>query len=70
LEERDNLRHALCSKDIASYLRQYGIEPEIVDLLQGRVPNTVFARHYFAPSLDYRGKMIRALAKLQQQIEE
>jgi hypothetical protein len=42
----------------------------MIDLLQGRVPKSVFARHYFTPSLDYRGKVIRALAKLQQQIEE
>jgi intergrase/recombinase len=34
-----------CRKIYASHLRQSGIESEIVDLLQGRVPRTVFARH-------------------------
>jgi intergrase/recombinase len=32
-------------KIFASYLRQSGIESEIVNLSQGRVPRTVFARH-------------------------
>ena len=36
-----------CLKIYASYLRQNGIESEVVDLLQGRVPKSVFARHYF-----------------------
>jgi hypothetical protein len=62
------LKH--CRKIFASYLRQAGIESEIVDLLQGRVPRTVFARHYFTPSLDYRDKVIRALNKLKEQIDE
>jgi intergrase/recombinase len=61
---------AYCRKIYASWLRQSGIESEIVDFLQGRVPKTVFARHYFTPSLGYRDKVIRALAKLKQQIEE
>jgi intergrase/recombinase len=50
-----------CRKVFASHLRQSGIEAEIVDLMQDRVPKTVFARHYFTPSLDYRDKIIRAL---------
>jgi intergrase/recombinase len=58
-----------CRKIFASYLRQSGIESEIVDLLQGRVPKTVFARHYFTLSLDYRVKVIKALSELRKQIE-
>jgi intergrase/recombinase len=58
-----------CRKIFASYLRQSGIESEIVDLLQGRVPRTVFARHYFTLSLDYRQKVLRALHKLRKDIE-
>lgn len=34
----------------ASHFRQSGIESEIVDLVQGRVPKTVFGRHYFTPA--------------------
>jgi hypothetical protein len=48
-------RHAFLPQDLCFALRQnVGIESEMVDLLQGRVPRTVFARHYFTPSLDYR----------------
>jgi hypothetical protein len=39
-----------------------------MDLMQGPVPKTVFARDYFTPSLDYRDKIIRALDKLKQQL--
>jgi intergrase/recombinase len=59
-----------CHKVFASHLRQSGIEAEIVDLLQGRVPKTVFAKHYFMPSLEYREKVIRALTKLRREIEQ
>jgi intergrase/recombinase len=58
-----------CRKIFASNLRQSGIESEIVDLLQGRVPKTVFALHYFTPSLDYRAKVLHALDKLRRNIE-
>ena len=54
-----------CRKIDGSYLRQHGgIESEIVDLLQGRVPRTVLARHYFTPSLDYRERVLSVLDKL------
>jgi intergrase/recombinase len=58
-----------CRKIFASHLRQSGIESEIVDLLQGRVPKTVFARHYFTPSSDYRIKVLSALDRLRRDIE-
>ena len=60
------MRYTLLTQGIfASHLRQSGgIESEIIDLLQGRVPRTVFARHYFTPSLDYRAKVLCALDKL------
>jgi intergrase/recombinase len=57
-----------CRKVFASHLRQSGIEGEIVDLLQGCIPKRVFARHYFTPSLEYRGKVIHALTKLKKEI--
>ena len=47
-----------CRKIFASHLRQSGLESEIVDLLQGCVPKTVFVPHYFTPSLDYRAKVL------------
>ena len=59
-----------CRKIFSSYLGQYaGIESEIVDLLQGRTPNTVFAKHYFRPNLqEYRQKALDALKELQLQL--
>jgi hypothetical protein len=63
-----SMRLKYCRKIYASWLRQSGIESEIVDMLQGRVPKTVFARHYFTPSLDYRVKVLEALHRLRKEI--
>lgn len=64
-------KYLILSQDtFACYLVQSGIEYEIIDLLQGRVPKSVFARHYFNPSLEYRDKVSRALDNLKQQIDE
>jgi intergrase/recombinase len=57
-----------CRKIYSSWLRQSGIPAEIVDLLSGRVPRSIFARHYFTPSEDYRVKVLQALEKLQRQL--
>jgi intergrase/recombinase len=53
-----------CRKIFASHLRQSGIESDIGDLLQGRVPKSVFARHYITPSLEYRTRVLQALNSL------
>jgi intergrase/recombinase len=56
-------RHSLdmnmsyCRKIFATHLRNDGIEPEIVDLLQGRIPRSVFVKHYFRP--DFPTQKIR-----------
>jgi intergrase/recombinase len=36
-----------------------GIESELIDLLQGRIPKTVFARHYFRPDFEKDMERIR-----------
>lgn len=36
-----------------------GIEPKLIDLLQGMMPKVVFARHYFRPDFDKEVKRIR-----------
>ena len=60
-----------CRKIFGSWLRQNGgIVSEAVDLLQGRVPRTVFARNYFTPSVQYRQTVLNALEKLQRAIEQ
>jgi intergrase/recombinase len=38
-----------CRKVFATYLRNEGIESEIIDLLQGRISSSVFVRHYYRP---------------------
>jgi Archaeal phage integrase len=42
-----------CRKIFATFLRTHGVEQEIIDLLQGRAPRSVFARHYFRPNFNY-----------------
>jgi intergrase/recombinase len=55
----------LCRKIFATYLRMQGITPEVIDLLQGRIPKTVFARHYLRPDMDVELEKVRnCLAKL------
>jgi len=63
------LRTSFCRKIFATYLRTHGIEQEIIDLLQGRTPKSVFARHYFKPSFkDEKEKVTRCLDNLYQKI--
>ena len=40
-----------CRKIFATYLRTNGVEQEIIDLLQGRLPKSVFLRYYYRPDL-------------------
>ena len=44
---------AYCRKIFATYLRTHGVEQEIIDLLQGRAPKSVFVRHYYRPEFNY-----------------
>lgn len=48
-----------CRKIVGTYLRIKGIEPETIDLLQGGIPKSIFARHYFRPDFDYQCKKVR-----------
>jgi len=43
---RLNLRIKELRSYYATYLRQHGILAEYIDLLQGRIPKSVFARHF------------------------
>jgi intergrase/recombinase len=42
-----------CRKIFATFMRNNGIEQEIVDLLQGRIHKSVFVRHYYLLIKDY-----------------
>ena len=44
---------AFCRKIFATHLMNNGIGQETIDLLQGRTPKSVFARHYFKPGFNY-----------------
>ena len=59
-----------CRKIYSSYLRQYaGIESEIIDLMQGRIPSTIFAKYYFRPNLQqYTRRVLDAMKQLQQEL--
>jgi len=41
-----------CRKVFATYLRNNGIMPEIINLLQGRISSSVFVNHYYRPDLN------------------
>jgi len=49
---------AYCRKIFATYLRNNGIQAEVIDLLQGRVPKSVFLRYYYKPDLGHNTRVI------------
>jgi intergrase/recombinase len=64
-----DMNMAYCRKIFATYLRIEGIELEIIDLLQGRAPKSVFARHYFKPNLlEQKEKITVCLQNLYREI--
>jgi intergrase/recombinase len=65
-----NMNMHLCRKIFASHLRASGIEPEIVDLLQGRVSQSVLVRNYLVPSKDLKDKVLTSLVRLKQELEK
>jgi intergrase/recombinase len=65
-----DMNMSYCRKIFATYLRTQGIEQEIIDLLQGRSPKTVFARHYFKPNFtDEKQKVTVCLENLYREIK-
>ena len=48
-----DMNMAYCRKTFATNLRMNGIEQDIIDLLQGRFPKSVFVRHYFRPDFNH-----------------
>jgi integrase-like protein len=64
-----DMNMAYCRKIFATYLRMQGIEQEIIDLLQGRAPRSVFTRHYFRPMFtEEKEKVISCLKNLHQRL--
>jgi intergrase/recombinase len=59
----------LCRKIFASWLRKEGIQPEVIDLLQGRVSQSILTRHYLVPQITLKDDVLNALEKLQRQLD-
>ncbi|TVP40187.1 integrase [Candidatus Nitrosocosmicus arcticus] len=59
-----NFKMSYCRKVFATFLRNEGVEAEIIDLLQGRIPNSIFLRHYYRPPLDKFNQLSKLLDKL------
>jgi intergrase/recombinase len=59
----------LTRKIFASHLRNEGIQPEVVDLLQGRVASSVLTRHYLVPKPTFKEEVLQALNGLKKEIE-
>ena len=58
------LNFSICRKIFATFLRSEGIEQEIIDLLQGRIPKSVFVRHYYRPDVSKFDEIREKLDKL------
>jgi len=51
-QNNKQMRMSYCRKIFATHLRMNGVESEIIDILQGRAPKSIFARHYFKPDIN------------------
>jgi intergrase/recombinase len=58
----------LCRKIFASHLRNSGIQPEIVDMLQCGVAQSVLTRHYLVPDQYFKEDVLKALKQLEQRL--
>jgi intergrase/recombinase len=63
-----SMRMSYCRKIFASYLRSEGIQPEFVDLLQGRVSTSILTRHYLVPDNSLRNNVLSVVEKLREKI--
>jgi intergrase/recombinase len=63
-----SMRMAYCRKIFASYLRSEGIQPEFVDLLQGRVSQSILTRHYLTPDSSMRDNVLAAIENLREKL--
>ena len=67
MRKRINLRIKELRSYYASFLVRHNIISEEVDILQGRVPKSVFARHYLKENpAELRDRTLRAISELEQ----
>ena len=63
------MRMSFCRKIFATFLRTQGVDQEIIDLLQRRIPRNVFVRHYYRPNFAEEGNRVsKLLPKLYREI--
>jgi hypothetical protein len=55
---------SICRKIFGTFLRNEGIEQEVIDLLQGRISKSVFVRHYWRPDISKFNEVRLKLVKL------
>jgi len=53
-----------CRKIFATFLRNEGVETELIDLLQGRIANSIFVRHYYRPDMSKFDEIREKLTRL------
>jgi intergrase/recombinase len=58
----------LTRKIFASWLRKDGIQPELIDMLQGRVSQSILTRHYLVPQSSLKDQVLDALKVLQKKL--
>ena len=66
----DSVHSKYCRAIYGTFLRQCGIEQEIISLYQGRAPATIFQAHYLKTNVkDDRKRILNAIQKLKNEIE-
>jgi hypothetical protein len=58
-----------CRKIHASFLKQSGIETEIINMLQGRIGKDIFLRHYYSPNNNFKDRVLDAVVSLEKEIK-
>ena len=53
-----------CRKIFATFIRNEGVEPIIIDLLQGWISSSVFVRHYYRPDMSKVDQIRKKLTRL------
>ncbi|WP_458743851.1 integrase [Candidatus Nitrosocosmicus sp. T] len=69
-KEQTGFKMSYCRKIFATFLRNEGIEAEIIDLLQGRIPDSVFVRHYYRPAMSKFDEIRNKMCKLNKMMNE
>jgi hypothetical protein len=50
--------------------KKSGISSDLIDMLQGRIgKNIFFLKHYLTPAADYKHRVLDAVSKLKQEID-